>query len=112
MKKYKLHQWLVLLLFTVLINACSKKITNAAVIVEEKLKDLSADSAYTPPAFILIPDDKAKTNKEDELYFDDNYGYRYWRYNDGKYYLDPKHNKNISVKKKTSVAVKLAKASS
>lgn len=107
MNNIKLHQWLAILFFAAFINACSKKITNTALNTEDKVTD--TDTLYTPPAFIIVPDDKAKINKEDELYYDDQYGYRYWRYNDGKYYLDQKYIKTQIQKKKPAAVAKLTK---
>ena len=106
MKNIKLHQWYALLVCTTFFfTACSKKtFTLSNSHTEEKIESpVINDSAYIPPGVIIVPDDKAKTNKEDELYYDDEYGYRYWRYTDGKYYLDKKCNKYLLLKKKHSV---------
>lgn len=109
MKKIKLHQWLALLFFTTLCVACSKKVINSGIKVDVEMTKALPDSLYTPPAFIIIPDNKAKINKEDELYYDDAYGYRYWRYNDGKYYLDKKYTKTPLAKRNTPAVAKLIK---
>jgi hypothetical protein len=103
MNTIKLYQRLALLFFTAAVTACSNKIINTGLKADEKLPEIiAADSLYIPAACIIVPDNKAKTNKEDELYYDDEYGYRYWRYNDGKYYLDQKYNKTLLLKKKAA----------
>jgi hypothetical protein len=56
-----------------------------------KNKKQKPPSGYVPPYFVFILDEAAKTNREGEMYFDNEYGYRYWRYFDGKYYLDAKY---------------------
>src|SRR4051812_1620225 len=95
MKKLKLHQWLLFpVLPLVIFTACSKKNYPASNSVEnaEKYEGKNAVAAnYTPPQVILIPDQVAHINKEGEMYYDDDYGYRYWRSADGKYYLDSKY---------------------
>jgi hypothetical protein len=50
---------------------------------------------------INISDELAKSNKEGEMYYDNEYGYRYWRFNDGKYYLDAKYGSGAKPDKKT-----------
>ena len=107
MKKIKLHQWLSLVLFMAVLTSCSKKSypsENAADVEEqqyESSKNASADD-YTPPQVITIPDERARSNKEGELYYDNEYGYRYWRYCDGKYYLDAKYENAKAAGKKLS----------
>ena len=60
----------------------------------------TTDIKYTPPQVITISDDIAKSNKEGELYYDNEKGYRYWRYCDGKYYLDSKYERGEKPKQK------------
>ena len=99
MKKYKLHQWLPLLFALVFFTACNQKEYpgNSSDSVDKYESAKPAAGAYTPPPVISIPDDLAKANKEGEMYYDNEYGYRYWRLSDGKYYLDAKYN-NAGVK--------------
>ncbi len=106
MKKIKLHQLILVLFYgTLLFSACTKKtFTLSNSQTDDKYERiLTADSVYSPPAVIAIPDNKAKISKDDELYYDDEHGYRYWRYNDGKYYLDKKYNTAPLTKRKTAV---------
>lgn len=106
MKKIKIHQqFLFLFYYTVLFSACAKKtFTLSNTQTDNRYESiLTADSVYSPPAVIAIPDNKAKINKDDELYYDDEHGYRYWRYNDGKYYLDKKYNTQPLTKRKTGL---------
>jgi hypothetical protein len=96
----------ILLILSLIFNSCSKKnyISTIAPIDDvknESIKTKDADT-YIPPLTIIIPDDKAKTNKEGELYYDNENGYRYWRNSDGKYYLDAKYEKGETPKKKIS----------
>lgn len=107
MKKIKLHQRVLFLFYgAVLFCACTKKtFTLSKNQTDDKYESvLITDSVYCPPAVIAIPDNKAKINKDDELYYDDEQGYRYWRYNDGKYYLDKKYHITPLTKRKTAVA--------
>jgi hypothetical protein len=94
----------IFLVLSLIFNSCSKKnyiSTIAAIddVKNESIKTKDADT-YIPPLTIIIPDDKAKTNKEGELYYDNENGYRYWRNSDGKYYLDAKYEKGETPKKK------------
>lgn len=113
MKKIKLHQRLSLLfLSAALIASCAKKNFPADSEKDDRTEAVGTiPVAYAPPAIIQISDDKAKTTKEGELYYDDEYGYRYWRYNDGKYYLDQKYSKGAPSKRKTASKKKSVKAS-
>jgi hypothetical protein len=43
---------------------------------------------YRPPLVIIISDHLAYTDRNGARYYDNEYGYRYWRNRDGKYYLD------------------------
>jgi len=101
MNKYKLHQWLFLLLMTFVLTNCSKK-NYPAENKEDQYENSTAatNNKYTPPQVITISDDIAKSNKEGELYYDNEKGYRYWRYCDGKYYLDSKYERGEIPKKK------------
>lgn len=96
MEKIKLHKWLApAVLLALLTASCSRKsISESSSNTDDKYESSPAVTAqnYTPPPVITIPDEKASTNKEGELYYDDAQGYRYWRYCDGKYYLDRKYN--------------------
>lgn len=107
MKKLKLHQHFILVIcIAAVFAACSKKTLNISSTRTKTDFEASVvtDSVFMPAAVIIVPDDKAKTNKEDELYYDDENGYRYWRYNDGKYYLDKKYSKPVVQKKRASIA--------
>jgi major membrane immunogen (membrane-anchored lipoprotein) len=103
MKKYQLSCLVAFFTLAVLVTACSKKnyssnnVSDTAVPYENSKKNI-AD--YTPPQVIVVADEKAKANKEGELYFDDEHGYRYWRNCDGKYYLDAKYERGATPKKK------------
>jgi hypothetical protein len=105
MKKYQLSTWIALFMLATLAMSCSRKnypandLTDTETQYENSKK--SAEN-YTPPPVIAITDDKAKTNKDGELYFDDDHGYRYWRNCDGKYYLDSKYERGVVPKKKYS----------
>lgn len=115
MKKIKLHQRLSLLFLSAalaLVTGCAKRSFPTDSEKDDRNEAVSSiEAAYAPPTVIQISDDKAKTTKEGELYYDDEYGYRYWRYNDGKYYLDQKYSKGSSPKRKTEEKKKAAKAS-
>ena len=103
MKKYKLHQWLPLLLALVIFAGCSKKNYPAkdATNNESHYEDAKlVKDEYTPPPVINISDEAAKSNKDGEMYYDNEYGYRYWRFCDGKYYLDTKYESGASPNKK------------
>jgi len=92
MKSFKLHQWLPLLFALVIFTACSKKNFPGNNNSEKQENyENQANSNYTPPPVISISDELAKSNKEGEMYYDNEYGYRYWRFCDGKYYLDSKY---------------------
>lgn len=102
MKKHKLHQRLFLFLLAISIVSCSKKnySTNASSENEAKFeKSIASLGSYIPPQIISISDDIAKSNKDGELYYDNEMGYRYWRSSDGKYYLDSKYATGASPQK-------------
>ena len=101
MKKYKLHKWLFLLLIVFALTNCSKK-NYPSENTEGQYDNSTAknDNEYTPPQVISISDDIAKSNKDGELYYDNEKGYRYWRYCDGKYYLDSKYERGEAPKRK------------
>ena len=104
MKRNKLHQWFALSsILAVLAAGCSSKsFPSGSGTSDDKFETTSgnSNSSYLPPQVITISDEKAKTNKEGELYYDDEYGYRYWKYSDGKYYLDQKYDTGSGPKKK------------
>ena len=105
MKKYKLHQWLVLLITLVIFAGCSQKnfSSNSASDNEGKYKYenvKTADNTYTHPTVINIPDELAKSNNEGEMFYDNEFGYRYWKSGDGKYYLDAKYESGAKPNKK------------
>ena len=80
-------------LLTILTVSCSRKNysnNNNASSREEVA--MPKDPAYSPPPVIYVADDQAKTNKKGEMYYDNSYGYRYWRFCDGRYYLDVKYD--------------------
>jgi hypothetical protein len=107
MNKYILHRWLPLMMLVVIITAgCSKKTYSANNLTdtEDKYDGLKNDTGnnYTPPPIIFITDDKAKSNKDGELYYDDELGYRYWRAVDGTYCLDAKYTAGASPNKRNA----------
>ncbi|WP_460552172.1 hypothetical protein [Ferruginibacter profundus] len=93
MKKYKIHQWLPLLFTMVIFSACNKKdYPENNVERQDKFENVkAADDNYTPPPVITIADELAKSNKDGEMFYDNEYGYRYWKFCDGRYYLDAKY---------------------
>ncbi len=105
MNKYKLHQWLPLLLLLVIqLTSCSRKNlpgTNAGM-QEQYQNEVSGNTVTLPVAVISIPDELSKANKEGEMYYDNAAGYRYWRFCDGRYYLDTKYEYGSKPYKKTS----------
>jgi hypothetical protein len=64
---------------------------SAKVFAPGQRKKMGRNEGYRPPMVIVISDDRARTNRNGEMYYDNEYGYRYWRYCDGKYYLDSKY---------------------
>ena len=104
MKKYKLHQWLPFLFALVIFTTCSKKkYPNNNAETEDKYENVAAaNDSYTPPPVISISDEQSKSNKDGEMYYDNAYGYRYWRFCDGKYYLDTKYESGAKPDKKTA----------
>jgi|GEM_PF-6467118 len=115
MKKYILHQWLPLLIALVIFTGCSKKNypSNNNTNTESQYDNTKApNNDYTPPQVVSVSDDQAKTNKDGEMYYDNELGYRYWRFCDGKYYLDAKYesgaspNKKLAKKKTKNKAIK------
>lgn len=56
----------------------------------------SSNEKYIPPPVITVSDDLAKSTKDGELYYDNEFGYRYWRNSDGKYYLDAKYGRGVT----------------
>jgi hypothetical protein len=107
MKKYILHRWLPLMMLVVIITAgCSKKVyaANSVTDTEDKYEEPKSDTGnnYTPPPIIFITDEQAKSNKDGELYYDDELGYRYWRSVDGTYCLDAKYAAGASPNKRNA----------
>jgi hypothetical protein len=107
MKKYYLYQWLPLMMLVVIIfTSCSKKTypENNNTDTEEKYDNIKSDTGndYVPPPLIVIADEKAKSNKDGELYYDNELGYRYWRSCDGNYYLDAKYESGAAPSKKVA----------
>lgn len=95
MNKYNLHQWFCLLLIALFFAACSKKNfpvnSNADVDSHFESGINNKPSNYISPKVISIDDALSKLNKDGEIYYDDELGYRYWRLDDGKYHLDAKY---------------------
>jgi hypothetical protein len=105
MKKYVSHRWLPFIMLVVIITAgCSKKAYSANNVIdnEDKYEKPKSDTGnnYTPPPIIFITDDKARSNRDGELYYDDEQGYRYWRAVDGTYCLDAKYAAGASPSRK------------
>jgi len=98
----KNREYLFFILILIFIS-CSKKIvlTNSLSYSENQVsKTVVVNEKYIPPRVISISDDVAKSSKEGELYYDNEFGYRYWRNSDGKYYLDSKYEIGISPNQK------------
>jgi hypothetical protein len=106
MKKYNLHQQLLTLLVAlVMLAACSKKnyLAKDTSAAGDKFNNVATNTPvnnYTPPPVITLPDEQAKSNRDGELYYYNEYGYRYWRFFDGKYYLDTKYKPGTKPGKK------------
>lgn len=64
---------------------------SARVFAPGQRKKMRRSGNYRPAPVIIISDHQARSNRNGELYYDDAYGYRYWRNCDGKYYLDSKY---------------------
>jgi hypothetical protein len=92
MKRYFLHQWLMAALAILFLANCSKKNYSHKSSDEEISYTKNEEPEnYSPAHVITISDEFAKTNRQGEMYYDNEYGYRYWRFCDGKYYLDEKY---------------------
>lgn len=100
MTKHKLHQWLFLLTALIIFASCSQKNFPGNNTVSDDKYGTATTAAYVPEPVITIADEKAKINKEGEMYYDNEYGYRYWRMADGKYYLDAKYESGAKPDKK------------
>lgn len=102
MKKYKLHQRLSLFIAIIVFASCSQKnFPDNNTVTEEKYSTTApAVTTYVPEHVIIIAEEKTKINKEGEMYYDNEYGYRYWRMADGKYYLDAKYESGAKPDKK------------
>jgi hypothetical protein len=107
MKKYNLQLWLPLMILVVIFFAsCSKKTypESNTTDSEDKYENTKTGTGndYVPPPVIVIADEKAKSNKDGELYYDNELGYRYWRSCDGNYYLDAKYESGAGPSKKVA----------
>ncbi|MBL0146699.1 MAG: hypothetical protein IPP48_14155 [Chitinophagaceae bacterium] len=90
MLKTKLHKRFYTVFFAaVLVAGCSSK--NVATKLVTRQDEVEIPEGYNPPQVINVPSEKAKTNSEGELYYDNEYGYRYWKNGNGQYYLDAKY---------------------
>jgi hypothetical protein len=88
MHAIKLHKWyFVTLLLFALSTSCSNK-SIAQKTNENAAVEMPTD--YIPLPMIEVANDKVKTNTQGELFYDNEYGYRYWKKSDGKFYLDEK----------------------
>lgn len=103
MKKIKLLQWPAFFI-TAFAAGCTQRsyTVNTAAVNYTNQADDKANGTYSPPPVLILSDDKAKANKDGELYYEDGYGFRYWRYSDGKYYLDHRYEDGAIQKKKTA----------
>lgn len=80
-----------------LFSNCSRKNYTSKTKEADQEESVEAkDPDYRPAPVIYVPDEKAKTNKQGEMYYDNEYGYRYWRFCDGKYYLDAKYDEQMN----------------
>ncbi len=96
----KLHKWYFTIAFASLLAiGCSHKNVAQKTITEKEEIEMPAN--YSPPGVITVSKEKTKTNDEGELYYDNEYGYRYWKNNDGQFYLDVKYERD-GVKPKKS----------
>ena len=101
MKKYNFYQLFALLLVLLFFEACSKKNFPANSNTDSEAKYVSSTS-YFPPLVISIHEEFSKINKDGEMYYDDDSGYRYWRLEDGKYHLDAKYLSGYLPNKKST----------
>lgn len=97
MQNNKLHQWLIVLVIVSLFStSCSKK--NYVAKQEEKEDEAeiyeNRNLNNRPPEVLYINDENAKTNRNGEIFYEDENGFRYWKFCDGKYYLDSKYEQN------------------
>jgi hypothetical protein len=65
---------------------------SARVFAPGQQRKRQAPDGYRPPAVIIISDHLAYTDRNGDMYYDNEYGYRYWRNCDSKYYLDVKYD--------------------
>ena len=91
------NKWLILFLSIILLTSCSRRNYSSQRQGNDEtttLKDpRDSDHSIQPPEYIALSDDQAKANRDGELYFIDSNGYRYWKFCDGKYYLDSKYDR-------------------
>jgi hypothetical protein len=66
---------------------------SAKVFAPGQRKKMQPPYGYRPPAVIIISDQLASVNRNGEMYYDNEYGYRYWRNCDSKYYLDARYER-------------------
>jgi hypothetical protein len=67
---------------------------SARVFAPGQRKKMRPPYGYRPPTVIIIADNLASVNRNGEMYYDNEYGYRYWRNCDSKYYLDSKYERD------------------
>ena len=97
---YRSYKWIIPVLISTLFTSCTRK--NYSSRSQDTVEAIAAndskerDRQYTPPAYITLSDDQARSNKDGELYYIDPNGYRYWKFCDGKYYLDSKQEREIT----------------
>lgn len=66
---------------------------SARVFAPGQRKKMQPPYGYRPPAVIVISDNLASMSRNGEMYYDNEYGYRYWRNCDSKYYLDARYER-------------------
>jgi hypothetical protein len=92
MPPIKLHKWyLAITIVTAITIGCSNKNVSQKTVEKETI-EIPED--YTPPQVITVPAEKEKTNSEGEIYYDNEYGYRYWKNCNGQFYLDVKYERD------------------
>lgn len=96
MKLLAPYKWLIPAILIMLMASCSRKnyASRNQNTTEASANDNNySNDRYQPPAYVYMSDDQAKTNRDGELYYIDPKGYRYWKFCDGKYYLDAKYDR-------------------
>jgi hypothetical protein len=104
MKVQKLFSQLFILLFSIaLLSSCSNKTSIAKKTQQqEEVIVENDDENYTPPQVIAVSPELQKTNKDGEIYYDNEYGYRYWKNCNGQFYIDSKYEMEDVKPKKVS----------